>query len=75
MGYLPSNAEICSINSEQCFEGEGVESRQMFFPANSSIFRMHKVMCCPLWVLCREWLWVESRGEFSVIIGLERSFL
>lgn len=35
IGYLPSNAEICSIHSEQCLRGEGVESRHAFLPANS----------------------------------------
>lgn len=75
MGYLPSNAEICNINSEQYLRGKAVENRLMFFLANCPVFTMHGMMRCPLCVLWRQWLELENRGEFSVIIELERNLL
>ena len=74
MVYQPPDAEICSINCEPCFGREGVESRQVFFLANSPALECMK-KCYPLWVLCRGWLGPENRGEFSVIIELERNLL
>ena len=74
MDYQPSDVEICSINSEQCFGREGVESRPVFFLANSPALECMK-KCYPLLVLCRGWLEPENRGEFSLIIGLERNLL
>lgn len=52
-----------------------MESRPMFSLVNSPAFTMHEMMCCPFWVLCGWRLGLENRGDFSVIIGLERNLL
>lgn len=75
VGYLPPKAEICNIDSERYLRGEGVENRLMFFLANYPVSTMPEMMCCPFRMLWRQWLELDNRGGFSVIIGLERNLL